>query len=100
MSRSGLEPPACSCSCCSPLLQIKRMWWQPTYCRCFRHTVLDNATTGAIYRGVYPALAAMDTELTFPLLGGCSQHPPCPVAPFGNEITHNVAVNMAPPTCA
>jgi hypothetical protein len=62
--------------------------------------VLDNATTGAIYRGAYPALAAMDTELTFPLLGGCSQHPPCPVAPFGNEITHNVAVNMAPPTCA
>lgn len=62
--------------------------------------MLDDATTGPIYRSAYPALAAMDTKLTFPLTpSGCSEHPPCPVAPFGNEISHNVAVNMAPPTC-
>jgi hypothetical protein len=69
-------------------------WWG-------RQIMLDDATAGPIYRSAYPALAAMDTKLTFPLTpGGCSEHPPCPVAPFGNEISHNVAVNMAPPTCS
>ena len=41
----------------------------------------------------------MDESLTFPLLGGCSEHPACPAAPFGNVISHTTAVNMAPSTC-
>eukprot|EP01051_Picozoa_sp_SAG22_P008681 SAG22_NODE_678_length_7959_cov_8.441985_5_plen_753_part_00 len=62
-------------------------------------SVLADATSGPVYKSAYPELRVMDKYPTFPLLGGCSKRPTCPVAPWNNTITHNAAANMAPYVC-
>lgn len=56
---------------------------------------LRTAQANPFYRTAYPAMAALDPFVSFPLLGNCSNRQACAPAPWGNTILGNAAVNAS-----